>query len=160
MKYLSKGSILNVLILISALFFLFDCSGTKPTTKPTPIEQPTTEQPKKEVPVEKPPSKPETVTPTKPSPPPPSPTPKVTPTPPLRITQVTVPSENLRDKPQGKIIRKVGKGASLTILEVKEKWLHVRLEDETEGWIWKASTSEAPKPPPTAPTTPSKPTPM
>ena len=48
MKYLSKDSILNVLILISALFFLFGCSGTKPATKPTPTEQPTTERQPKE----------------------------------------------------------------------------------------------------------------
>jgi curli biogenesis system outer membrane secretion channel CsgG len=88
--------------------------------------------------------------------------PKVTPPPPpppppRRITQVTVPSENLRDKPQGKIIRKVGKGTSLIILEVKEKWLRVRLEDGTEAWIWRSATSEAPKPTPAppAPHTPS-----
>jgi curli biogenesis system outer membrane secretion channel CsgG len=88
----------------------------------------------------------------------PSISPKVTPPPPpppppRRITQVIVPSENLRDKPQGKIIRKVRKGTSLTILEFKEKWLRIRLEDGTEAWIWKSSTSEAPKRPP-APVTP------
>jgi len=104
--------------------------------------------------------------------PPPSPPP-----PPRRMTQVIVPSENLRDKPQGKVIRKVDKGTSLTILEVEEKWLHVRLEDGTEAWIWKSATSEAPKPAPkstpkpkltptpapapspSAPTTPSSPPP-
>jgi curli biogenesis system outer membrane secretion channel CsgG len=99
--------------------------------------------------------------------PPPSPPP-----PPRRMTQVIVPSENLRDKPQGKVIRKVDKGTSLTILEVEEKWLRVRLEDGTEAWIWKSATSEAPKPTPkstpkpaptppapSAPPTPSSPPP-
>lgn len=64
----------------------------------------------------------------------------------LRTAKVTAtPDENLRDGPGGKIIGKVKKDTSLTILEEKENWLHVRLEDGTESWIWKASTSEAPK---------------
>ena len=167
MKYLSKSSILNVLILISALFFLFGCSGTKPATKPTPAEQTTTEQPKKEEPAEKPPSKPETVSPAKPSPPPsppPSPTPKVTPKPPLRVTKVVWTAVNLRQGPgmNYKIIGNAKKGMTLAILEVKGDWLRVRLEDGSEAWVSKAATSEAPQPPPATatPTTPSKPTPM
>ena len=167
MKYLSKRSILNVLILISALSFLFGCSGTKPATKPTPAEQPTTEQPKKEEPAEKPPSKPETVSSEKPSPPPsppPSPTPKVTPPPPLRVTKVIWTAVNLRQGPgmNYKIIGNAKKGMTLAILEVKGDWLCVRLEDGSEAWVSKAATSEAPKPPPTTktPATPSKPTPM
>ena len=167
MKYFSKSSILNVLILISALSFLFGCSGTKPATKPTPAEQPTTEQPKKEEPAEKPPSKPETVTPAKPSPPPsppPSPTPKVTPTPPLRVTKVVWTAVNLRQGPgmNYKVIGNAKKGMTLAIFEVKGDWLRVRLEDGSEAWVSKAATSEAPQPPPTTtkPTTPSKPTPM
>jgi curli biogenesis system outer membrane secretion channel CsgG len=74
---------------------------------------------------------------------PPPQAPVLTPTP--RITQVTKDIENLRDGPKGKIIGKVKKGTSLEILEEKGDWFHVRLEDGSEAWIWKASTSEAPK---------------
>jgi len=56
-------------------------------------------------------------------------------------TAVIVPSENLRQTPNGKIIGIVKKGTSLVILEEQDKWLRVRLEDGTEAWIWKASTS-------------------
>lgn len=83
---------------------------------------------------------------------PPQPAPRTPQETPSRATQVTVSSENLRDKPQGKIIGKIYKGATLIILEDKESWLRVRLEDGTEAWIWKKSTSEgskaAPPPPP------------
>lgn len=76
--------------------------------------------------------------------PPPVKTPESTP----RFTQVTAdPDENLREVPKGKIIGKVKKGTSLAILEDKGQWLRVRLEDGTEAWIWKASTSEASKTP-------------
>jgi curli biogenesis system outer membrane secretion channel CsgG len=98
-------------------------------------------------------------TPTPPTPPPsaslPPPTPQVSPLPPPRLTQVTVDSENLRDGPKGKIIGKVKKGTSLEILEEKGNWFHVRLEDGSEAWIWKASTSEVPAK--TSPSTPPKP---
>ena len=77
-----------------------------------------------------------------PQPPPPRPSP---PKPPSRTTQVTVPSENLRATPNGRIIGKVTKGTSLGILEEKGNWLRVCLEDGTEAWIWKASTGEAAK---------------
>jgi curli biogenesis system outer membrane secretion channel CsgG len=94
-------------------------------------------------------------------PPPPPPPPKP-PEPKPRTTQVTEPYANLREKPQGKIIGKVNKGTSLLILEEIEKWLRVRLEDGTEAWIWKLSTSEAPKTSPapfSAPTLPKARTP-
>jgi curli biogenesis system outer membrane secretion channel CsgG len=79
-------------------------------------------------------------------------TPPATQQPALRTAKVTaIPDENLRDGPGGKIIGKVKKDTSLTILEEKENWLRVRLEDGTESWIWKASTSEAPKSSPPAP---------
>ncbi len=68
--------------------------------------------------------------------------PATTPVPPPRITQVTVNIENLRDGPGGKIIGKIKKGTSLAILEEKGNWLHIRQEDGSEAWIWKASTSE------------------
>lgn len=91
----------------------------------------------------------QTPVPSTPAPVPPSAAfqpPRVTQTPPLRTTQVTAtPDENLREKPQGKIIRKVKKGTTLIILEETDKWLRIRLDDGTEAWIWKASTSEASK---------------
>ena len=84
---------------------------------------------------------------------PPVVTPPTTVVPPatVRVTQVTVPSENMRDAPAGKIIGKVSKGTSLEVLEEKGNWLRVRLEDGREAWIWKASTTEGAKtsPPPT-----------
>jgi curli biogenesis system outer membrane secretion channel CsgG len=84
-----------------------------------------------------------------------------TPEPPLRVTQVIVPNENLRDGPGGKVVAKVKKGTSLAILEEKGSWLRVRLEDGTEAWIWKASTSEgtkaSPSPSPSPATAPPKP---
>ncbi len=157
MKYLSKGSIPNVLILISALFFLFGCSWMKPAAKPAPSAEPTTEQPKRQEPSAKPPSKPDRVSPAKPSPP--SPTPKVTPEPPLRVTKVVWTSVNLREGPGTKhrVIGNVKKGTPLTILEVRGDWLRVQLEDGSEAWVSKLATSEAPKP---SPATPPKPTPM
>jgi len=68
----------------------------------------------------------------------------------------------LRDGPGGKIIAKVPKGTSLAILEDKGNWLRVRLEDGTEAWIWKKSTSEGSKtsPPPPPPPKQEKPKPV
>ncbi len=68
--------------------------------------------------------------------------PAAAPVPPPRLTQVTVNIENLRDGPGGKVVGKVKKGTSLAIVEEKGNWLHVRQEDGSEAWIWKASTSE------------------
>jgi N-acetylmuramoyl-L-alanine amidase len=87
----------------------------------------------------------------------------VTPPPPLRVTKVVWDSVNLREGPGTtyKVIGKVKKGTSLAILEAKEDWLHVRLEDGSEAWVSRLATSDTPKPPP-SPTSPSspKPTPM
>jgi len=164
MKYLLKGFIPNVLILISALFFLFGCSQTKPATKSNVSVEPTTEQLKEETTSSEPPSKPATVSPATPSPPPssPSPTPKATPETPLRATKVVWTAVNLREGPGTgyKVVGNVKKGTSLAILAVKGNWLHVRLEDKSEAWVSKAATSEASKAPPTFPTTPSKPRPL
>ena len=63
---------------------------------------------------------------------------------PVRFAQVTKSVENLRDGPGGKIIGKATQGTPLQVFEEKGKWLHVRLKDGTEAWIWKASTSPAP----------------
>jgi uncharacterized protein YgiM (DUF1202 family) len=162
MKYLFKGFISNVLILILALFFLFACSETKPATKSNVSVQPTTEQPKEETTSPKPPSKPAIVSPAKPSPAPPSPIPKAMSETPLSVTKVVWTAVNLREGPgtSYKAVGNVKKGTSLAILAVKGNWLHVRLEDKSEAWVSKAATSEASKPPSTSPTTPSKPRPL
>ncbi len=107
--------------------------------------------PQKEPPVS-PPEPPRPPDPPKPPFPPPEPKPHE---PSLRTTKVTVTSENLREKPQGKIVGKVNKGTTLVILEEIEKWLRVRLEDGREAWIWRASTSEGTKTSSTPTTTPS-----
>lgn len=79
---------------------------------------------------------------------------------PLRVTQVVWANVNLREGPgmNYRVIGNVKKGTSLKILEVKEDWLRVRLEDGSEGWVSKLATSEAP--PPSPPPAPPKPTPM
>ena len=59
----------------------------------------------------------------------------------LKKTTVIVARENIREVPKGKIIGQVIKGATLVVLEEQPQWLKVRLEDGTEAWIWKASTS-------------------
>ena len=162
MKYFSRGFVLNILILISSVFFLFGCSSTKPAEKSTSVPEPTIEKTQKEEPPANPPSKSDPVSPAKPPPPQsptPSPTPKVTPAPALRVTKVLWASVNLREGPgmNYKIIGNLKKGTSLTILETKGDWLRVRLEDGSEAWVSKLATSEAPNP---APTTPPKPRPM
>jgi curli biogenesis system outer membrane secretion channel CsgG len=122
----------------------------KVTTPPPEIQKPKPEQ----KPPQPPPS--DSLPPT----PPPvvSPPPIVPTTPELRITKVTKDIENLRDGPAGKIIGKIRKGASLEVIEEKGNWLHVRLEDGSNAWIWKASTSEGKKtsPPPSSTTAPPK----
>lgn len=111
----------------------------KVTTPPPEIQKPKPEQ----KPPQPPPS--DSLPPTPPT--------VVTPPPSVRVTQVTMDIENLRDGPGGKIVGRVKKGTSLAILEEKGSWLRVRLEDGTEAWIWKESTSEASKtsPPPKKP---------
>jgi curli biogenesis system outer membrane secretion channel CsgG len=100
-----------------------------------------------------PPVKPEVALPPEP--------PIVTPKPILPITQVIWPSVNLREGPgtNYKVVGNVQKGTSLRVLEDKGQWLHVRLEDGSEAWIFKSATSLAPKPRP-SPAPPPKPTPM
>jgi curli biogenesis system outer membrane secretion channel CsgG len=89
----------------------------------------------------------------------PSATPQITPETSSRVTQVTKSVENLREGPgtNYKIIGNVNKGTSMAILEEKGNWLRVRLEDGTEAWIWKLSTSEAPKKSPGPSPTPTPP---
>ncbi len=101
-----------------------------------------------------PPAKPEVTLP------PPQPL-VVPPKPILPVTQVIWSSVNLREGPgtNYKVVRSVQKGTSLTVLEDKGQWLHVRLEGGSEAWVVKSATSLAPKPLP-SPTPPPKPTPM
>lgn len=112
-----------------------------------------------ETPKPPPPVKPQVTLPPQPPVAPPKPT--------LPVTQVIWPSVNLREGPgtNYKVVRNVQKGISLTVLEDKGQWLHVRLEDRSEAWVVKSATTLAPKPPPPptpapSPTPPPKPTPM
>jgi len=104
-----------------------------------------------------------------PSPPPVVETPKTSspPTPPPKTpskTQVAWATANLREGPgmKYKVAGKVTKGTSLTILEEKGEWYHVRMESGKEAWISKTATSEGVKVRPTSgssPSPPSSPTP-
>ncbi len=97
--------------------------------------------------------------PSPPSPPPVVETPKISslPAPPpdaLPKIQVVWARVNLRQGPgtKYKVVGKVTKGTSLTILEEKEGWYHVRTESGKEAWISKNATSEGVKAhPPSAP---------
>ncbi len=64
---------------------------------------------------------------------------------PDKITQVVVPNAKLQDVPDGKIVGTASKGTSFVIVEEKEKWLHIYLEDGRKAWILKASTSKGTK---------------
>jgi hypothetical protein len=72
----------------------------------------------------------------------------------LPKTQVVWATVNLREGPgtKYKVVGKVTKGTSLTILEEKEGWYHVRTESGKEAWISKITTSGGVKAhPPSAP---------
>jgi uncharacterized protein YgiM (DUF1202 family) len=101
-----------------------------------------------------------------PSPPPVVETPKTSSPPPKTPskTQVAWTTANLREGPgmKYKVVGKVTKGTSLTILEEKGEWYHVRMESGKEAWISKTATSEGVKVRPTSgssPSPPSSPTP-
>jgi curli biogenesis system outer membrane secretion channel CsgG len=99
--------------------------------------------------------------PVKPEVTPPHQPPVIPPKPSLPVTQVIWSSVNLREGPgtNYKVVGNVQKGTSLTVLEDKGQWLHVRREDGSEAWVVKSATSLAPKPPPSPAPLP-KPTPM
>jgi hypothetical protein len=101
-----------------------------------------------------------------PSPPPVVETPKTSSPPPKTTskTQVVWTTANLREGPgmKYKVVGKVTKGTSLTILEEKGEWYHVRMEDGKEAWISQKATSEIAKVRSTSgssPSPPSSPTP-
>jgi hypothetical protein len=79
----------------------------------------------------------------------PSPSPSAPPSPKASLPQAEVKwaSVNLREGPgtNYKVVGTVKKGTSLGILEEKNDWLHIRLEDGKEAWISKAATSRAVK---------------
>ena len=88
----------------------------------------------------------------------------------LPKTQVALATVNLREGPgmKYKVVAKVTKGTSLTVLEEKGEWYHVRMESGKEAWISKTTTSEGVKAHPSAgpspspassPSPPSSPTP-
>ena len=99
-----------------------------------------------------------------PSPPPVVETPKTStpPAPPPRIlpkTKVAWATVNLREGPgmNYDVVAKVTKGTSLAILEEKEGWYHVRLENGKEAWITKTATSDGAKTQPASGSSPSPP---
>ncbi|MEW6374260.1 MAG: CsgG/HfaB family protein [Thermodesulfobacteriota bacterium] len=63
-----------------------------------------------------------------------------------RIVYVKWPKVTLRDGPGTyfKALLEVKKGTLLAVLEEKEQWLRVSLEDGREGWVGKATVSETP----------------
>ena len=169
MKRSSRNYLLGVLILTLVIVISIGCATkketTQPDTKPAPAEV-KTEEPVKSVPtppaktqeatpapaaktpeVAPPPSSPTITTTPAPSSPPPK-TPEPSPAPALRTTEIVLPFVNVRQAPKidSKIVTVVKKGTKLTILEDKLGWLHIRLEDGTEGWVGKSMTSEGTKP--------------
>jgi hypothetical protein len=79
----------------------------------------------------------------------------------LPKTRVAWAKVNLREGPgtKYKVVGKVTKGTSLTILEEKEGWYHVRLESGKEAWITKSGTSDGAKAQPPSVSSPSPPSP-
>jgi len=127
------------------------------------IEKEKAVKPKEPEPSTPPAKRAEVVKPAPPSPVLPPPRPPVSkPAPPPRVTQVLWDSVNLREGPgtTHKVIGNVKKGTTLTILEDKDGWLHVRFRDGKEAWITRTATSEAPKIAPSAAPSPPKPKPM
>jgi len=61
-----------------------------------------------------------------------------------RTAQVKWSNVNLREGPgmNFKVVDSITKGTSLSILEEKREWLHIRIEEGKEAWIYKAALSE------------------
>jgi hypothetical protein len=76
----------------------------------------------------------------------------------LPQTEVVWKLVNLREGPgtKYKVVGKVAKGTSLTILEEKEGWYHVRTESGKEAWISRTATSEGVKAHPPSGSSPSR----
>jgi len=161
----------RILVIAAAVFLLFGCSAIDrlihPGVKSGSPEEPAAETGQKEestakakpeppvaVPAEKP-----SPPPPPPSPPPPPKSPKPAPAPVLRVAQIVWSAVNLREGPgmNYKVIGNAKKGTSLGILEDKGQWLHVRIEDGKEVWVFKSATSLAPQNPPASPAPKPKP---
>jgi uncharacterized protein YgiM (DUF1202 family) len=158
--------------------FLLSCSTPAPTIHQDPvatspaketareIQKEKTIKPKEPEPSARPAKPAEVVKPASPSPPPAASQPPQLPVsksvPPPRVTQVVWASVNLREGPgtDYKVIGNFKKGTSLTVLEEKGGWLHVRVKGGKEAWIAKTATSEAPKTAPASKPAPPKPRPM
>ena len=143
MKHSSRGYLIGVLMLTLAVALLFGCATKSKTTQP----EGTAEQAK---PASEPGAKSPEATPSPPppaktsSPIEPSKTPEVTQPRAQRTTEIVLAFVNLRKEPSmnAKIIRVLKKGTKLTVFEEKTGRLQVRLEDGTEGWVGKSTTSE------------------
>lgn len=63
-----------------------------------------------------------------------------------RVVYVKWKTVSLREGPgtNFKSLAEIKKGTALEIIEEKEQWFRVRLEDGQEGWVGKATTSENP----------------
>lgn len=141
----------KILILIPlclAIAFLFGCATKSKTTQP----EGTVKQAK---PTSEPVAKSSEATPSPPLPaktstmqpqpsPSPSKTPEVTQAPARRTTETVLPFVNLRQGPSmdSKIIKVLEKGTKLMVKQEKRGWLRVQLDDGTEGWVGKSTTSE------------------
>jgi uncharacterized protein YgiM (DUF1202 family) len=167
----SRILIPRVLMLVGALFLLYGCStidrlihpGAKSSPPVDPVaetaqKEESTVKSKPEPPVAVPAEKSSPPAPSEPPPPPPK-TPKPVPEPALRMTQITWSAVNLREGPgmNYKVVGNAKKGTSLGILEDKGQWLHVRLEDGKEVWVFRSATSLVPQSPPTSPVPKPKP---
>jgi uncharacterized protein YgiM (DUF1202 family) len=158
----------RVLIFVVALFFLNGCStidrlihpSAKSSSQAEPVAEPAQ---KEEAPARAKPEPPVAVAPEPlpplPPPPPPPKSPKPAPAPVLRVTQIVWSSVNLREGPgtNHKVVGNAKKGTTLVILEDKGQWLHVRIEDGKEVWVFKSATSLAPQNPPASPAPKPKP---
>ncbi len=150
MKRSSSNFLVGILLVTVTVFFLFGCASKSKTTqpegiaeKPKPASEPSTQEK-----ISSPPSaKPTTATTTPPPSPPPK-TPEISQPTAQRTTEIVPAFVNLRQGPSmdSKIIKVLKKGTKLTVLQEKEGWLRVQLEDGTEGWVGKAMTSEAIQP--------------
>jgi hypothetical protein len=116
-------------------------AASQPKQAPPPPKKPA--EPEKE----SAPAAPPPVATSKPSPPPSTPPPPKASLPQVEVKWASV---NLREGPgtNYKLVRTVKKGTSLAILEEKQDWLRVRLEDGKEAWVSKAATFKAAKTPP------------
>jgi uncharacterized protein YgiM (DUF1202 family) len=164
-------SIPRVLIFVVALFFLNGCSTIDrlihPSSKSSSPAEPAAETVQKEESTAKVKPEPPVAAPAEKSPPPlppsapapPPKSPKPAPAPALRVTQIVWSAVNLREGPgmNYKVVGNAKKGTSLGVLEDKGQWLHVRLEDGKEVWVFRSATSLAPQTPPASPAPKPKP---